>query len=295
VTQLTVGLVQFDAHPLASTNLATALRLSETVINDGADLIIPQELVSTQYFPAFPVDDSYFDLAEPIDGPTVSAFRKLAVQGGVGILVPWFERVQSGRYFNTACLVDESGAIIGIWRKAHIPRVQVPSSSGTREVDEKYYFEEGREPYEVVTWRGVRIGVMICHDRHFPEIARVLAMAGADLLLVPSTSRGIPDSIDPVRMWRTELGATAFQNCVYVAATNRTGHEGEQVFLGSSLVCSPSGEEILSLGTEESTGTVRFDSAESERVRRARGFFRDRRPDLYGSLALQPGAGPRSS
>jgi N-carbamoylputrescine amidase len=290
VTKLTIGLVQFAAQPRADENLATALAMSEAVINQGAELVLPHELVSTQYFPAFPIDNDYFELAEGIDGPTVSAFRELAVRRGVAVLVPWFERFESGRYFNTSCLIDDSGATIGIWRKVHIPRVQVAAGDSTIEVDEKYYFEEGRDAYEVIAWRGVRIGVLICHDRHFPEAARSLALDGADLLLVPSTSRGIPDSADPVATWRTELGAMAIQNCLFVAATNRTGREGEQDFLGNSMVISPSGDELFRLGSQTASGTVSFETAESERVRRARGFFRDRRPELYGSITtMSPG------
>lgn len=289
MTAITIGLVQFTATPDSSENRATALALTEQVVDAGAQLVLPHELVSTQYFPAFPVDNAFFDLAEPIDGPTVTQFRELAARREVAILVPWFERAESGRYFNTTVLVDDRGEIIGTWRKVHIPRVQVPAGATTIEVDEKYYFEEGHVAYEVVSWRGVQIGVLICHDRHFPEAARALALQGADLILVPSTSRGIPDSADPVSTWRTELGAMAIQNCLFVAATNRTGVEGEQEFLGASLIVSPAGDTMLDLGRETGFGTATIESSESERVRRARGFFRDRRPELYGPVTSLEG------
>lgn len=281
MSTITIGLVQFTATPDPDTNRAAALKLAEQAIDRGADLVLPHELVATQYFPAFPIDDAFFDFAEPIDGPTVTAFRELAVRRGVAVLVPWFERVESGRYFNTAAFLDETGEILGVWRKVHIPRVQVPAGEGTIEVDEKYYFEEGHEPYRTVTWRGVSVGVLICHDRHFPEAARALALQGADLLLIPSTSRGIPDSADPVSTWRTELGAMAIQNCLFVAATNRTGREADQVFMGASLVVDPAGDEMIRLGADPGLELVTIESGEAERVRRARGFFRDRRPELY--------------
>jgi predicted amidohydrolase len=289
-TPTTIGLVQFTATPDPAENRATALALTERAADSGAQLVLPHELVATQYFPAFPVDDAYFDLAEPIDGPTVTAFRELARRRGVAVLVPWFERAGSGRYFNTAAFVDESGEILGVWRKVHIPRVQVPEGDSTIEVDEKYYFEEGHEPYGVIDWRGIGVGVLICHDRHFPEAARALALQGADLLLIPSTSRGIPDSVDPVATWRTELGAMAIQNCLYVAATNRTGLEGRQVFMGASLVVHPAGDELARLGSEPGVEVVGIDPAAAERVRRARGFFRDRRPELYGALVERDAA-----
>ncbi|MFT4284275.1 MAG: nitrilase-related carbon-nitrogen hydrolase [Protaetiibacter sp.] len=290
----TIGLVQFTAAPDPEQNRATALALAERAADEGAQLVLPHELVATEYFPAFPVDDAYFDLAEPVDGATVTAFRELAARRGVAVLVPWFERAASGRYFNTAALVDELGEIRGIWRKLHIPRVQVPGGDGTIEVDEKYYFEEGHEPYGTVEWNGVSIGVLICHDRHFPESARALALQGADLLLVPSTSRGIPDSPDPVATWRVELGAMAIQNCLFVAATNRTGLEGDQTFMGASLVVDPAGTELARMSDQPGVELVRIAPGEAERVRRARGFFRDRRPELYGPLtAAVPRGGAR--
>jgi predicted amidohydrolase len=280
MTRITLGLVQFTATDDPEDNRRRALTLAEEAVDAGADLVLPHELVATQYFPAFPIENRFFDFAEDLGGPTVTAFRELAVRRGVAVLVPFFERAVSGRYFNTAALLDEAGEIVAVWRKMHIPRVQVAAGDGTIEVDEKYYFEEGHEPYAVAEWRGVRIGVLICHDRHFPEAARALALGGADLLLVPSTSRGIPDSADPVSTWRTELGAMAIQNCLYVAATNRTGREADQVFLGSSLVVSPAGDELLKLGVDPEVSVLE----ESERVRRARGFFRDRRPELYEAI-----------
>lgn len=289
---VSVGVVQFTASERADENRRTALNLVEKAADAGADIVLPHELVSTQYFPAFPVDDAYFDLAETIEGPTVSAFREFAERRGVAVLVPWFELTLGGRYFNTAALVDENGEIAGVWRKIHIPRVQVPDPSGSIEVDEKYYFEPGHEPYQVVRWRGLGVGVLICHDRHFPEAARALALQGADLLLVPSTSRGIPDSADPVATWRTELTAMAIQNCLFVAATNRTGREAQQAFLGSSMVVHPSGDPLLCLPVEDAVDTVAIDPEDALRVRRARGFFRDRRPDLYGPVtaAIPEGA-----
>ncbi|THG33286.1 carbon-nitrogen hydrolase family protein [Naasia lichenicola] len=289
-TTTTIGLIQFTASADPDLNRATALSMTEAAADSGARLVLPHELVATQYFPAFPISDTYFDLAEPVDGPTVTAFRELAARRGIAVLVPWFERAGSGRYFNTAAFVDEHGDILGLWRKVHIPRVQVPAGNGTIEVDEKYYFEEGHEQYGVVDWNGVAVGVLICHDRHFPEAARALALQGADLLLVPSTSRGIPDSADPVATWRTELGAMAIQNCLFVAATNRTGLEGEQVFMGASLVVHPGGDELSRLGAEPGIDVIEIEPAAAERVRRARGFFRDRRPDLYGAIVERDAA-----
>jgi len=289
MTTIAIGLVQFTASDDPAANRATALGLVEEAAAGGAELVLPHELVTTQYFPAFPIDDRHFDLAEPLEGPTVTVFRELAARLGVAVLLPWFERVGAGRYFNTAALIDETGAVVEVWRKVHIPRVQVPGGEGTIAVDEKYYFEEGHEPYRVAEWRGLRIGVLICHDRHFPEAARSLALQGADILLVPSTSRGIPDSADPVATWRTELAAIAIQNCLYVAATNRTGREADQVFLGASLVVDPAGDELARLGSAPGLEVVAVETAEAERVRRARGFFRDRRPELYTALTA-PGA-----
>jgi N-carbamoylputrescine amidase len=280
-----VGLVQFAAVPEPEDNLAEAVRLIGKAAAEGAELVLPHELVSTQYFPAFPVDDAYFDLAEPLDGPTVTALREAAVLGDCAVLAPWFERVGPGRYFNSAALIGPGGEIRGIWRKTHIPRVQVDDGAGgLMPVDEKYYFEPGPVPYQVCRLGGVTVGVLICHDRHFPEVARGLALAGAELLLVPATSRGIPEAPDVVDVWRTELRATAIQDMAWVCATNRVGTEGRQTFLGHSGVFGPRGEVLASAGDGAEVVVAEVPVGEIESLRRARGFLRDRRPDTYGAL-----------
>lgn len=290
-----VGLVQFAAVPAPADNVAEAVRLVGAAAGRGAELVVPHELVSTEYFPAFPVDDAYFDLAEPVDGPTVTALRDAAVAAGCSVLVPWFERVGAGRYFNSAVLVGPAGELREVWRKTHVPRVQVDDGAGRLvPVDEKYYFEPGPDAYRVVRVGAATVGVLICHDRHFPEVARCLALAGADLLLVPSTSRGIPEAPDVVDVWRTELRATAIQDMAWVCATNRVGTEGGQTFLGHSGVFGPRGEVLASAGDGVEVVVADVPVAEIEGLRRARGFLRDRRPDTYGALvreALPGGAG----
>lgn len=283
-----IGLAQFAAVASPALNVAQAVRMVSGAAADGAELVLPHELVSTQYFPAFPVQDAYFDLAEPVDGPTVTALRDAAVAHGCAVLVPWFERVGPGRYFNSAALVGPAGDLRGIWRKTHVPRVQVDDGAGgTIPVDEKYYFEPGPSPYQVARVGGATVGVLICHDRHFPEVARCLALAGAELLLVPSTSRGIPEAPDVVDVWRTELRATAIQDMAWVCATNRVGTEGGQTFLGHSGVFGPRGEVLATAGDEAEVLVADVPVGEIEGLRRARGFLRDRRPDTYGALVRE--------
>jgi N-carbamoylputrescine amidase len=283
-----LGLTQFAAVPTPADNVAQAVRMVGEAAADGAELVLPHELVSTEYFPAFAVDDAYFDLAEPVDGPTVTALRDAAVEHRCAVLVPWFERVGPGRYFNSAVLLGPDGALRGTWRKTHIPRVQVDDGAGRLvPVDEKYYFEPGPSPYEVARVAGTTLGVLICHDRHFPEVARCLALAGAELLLVPSTSRGIPEAPDVVDVWRTELRATAIQDMAWVAATNRVGTEGVQTFLGHSGVFGPRGEVLASAGDGPEVLVTDVPVGEIEGLRRARGFLRDRRPDTYGALVTE--------
>lgn len=283
MTQLRVGLAQFAADETVDTNRERALKLATELAGHGAELVLLQELVTTQYFPAFSIDTKFFDWAEPWTGATISAFRHFAGENNVAVLVPWFERVAPGRYFNSAALVVPPGEVLHIWRKAHIPRVLVDEGARV-EVDEKFYFEPSTRRYGTVQWRGVRVGALICHDRHFPEMARSLALDGAELVLVPAASRGVPGSVDPVATWRAELATMAFQNTLFVAATNRTGSEKGQTFAGSSGVWGPEGWARVEAGDEEGTLLADLDFTELETLRRQRGFLRDRRPELYTNL-----------
>jgi predicted amidohydrolase len=284
---LRFALAQFEATDDKQTNLSTAIAAIRQGAADGAELVLLHELVTTQYFPAFEIDDAWFSTAEPADGSSVTAVQNVAKETQTAVLMPWFEALPGSRFVNSAALIDREGEIRHIWRKTHIPRVQVPAADGRTgfvQVDEKYYFEPWLHAPAVVSWHGIGIGTLICHDRHFPEAARSLALRGAGVILVPSTSRGIPEVVDPVDAWRVELRALALQNMCFVAATNRTGLEQGQRFAGHSMVCGPGGDVEASLSDASGHLVIEIDLSAVERTRIARGFFRDRRPDTYGAL-----------
>jgi N-carbamoylputrescine amidase len=283
MTMVQLALIQFAAGEDKSANLDKAEVFVRAAAEAGAQLVCLQELFTSIYFPLCPTHDQYFDLAEPLDGPTVQRMAGIAREVGIFILVPIYEEAGVGRFFNTAVFIDNQGQTIGYVRKHHIPRVHIAHPTWG-EIDEKYYFEPGTEGYPVFDTPLGRIGVLICHDRHFPEAARLLALDGAELVLVPSASRGIPEVADPADAWLVELRAHAIANMYYIAGVNRVGVEQGEPFLGHSVIIGPDGAVMKMAGTEEAIVSAAVNTATVRATRIARGFLRDRRPDIYGGL-----------
>lgn len=283
MTQVRLGLVQFAATDDKAVNVEKAAEMVRQAAQEGAQLICLQELFPTLYFPVCPTDDRYCDLAEPVDGPSVQQMAGLARELGVYILAPIYEEMSVGRLFNTAVLLGDDGQTVGVVRKKHIPRVHIEHPTWG-EIDEKYYFEPAMGEYPVFQTPLGRIGVLICHDRHFPEAARALALGGAEIVLIPSASRGIPKVADPADVWLVESRAHAIVNMYYVGAVNRVGVEAGERFLGHSAIIDPGGSVIQMAGLEEAIVCADLDLATVRATRVARGFLRDRRPDTYGAL-----------
>lgn len=247
---------------------------------DGATLICLQELFNTVYF-CFEMDRRHFALAESIPGPTTGRVSALAKELGVTVIAPIFERTIEGQYFNSAPTIGPDGTIVNVYRKSHIPLVNDPSIIGL----EKYYFAPGDSGF-ITSPLGheSRIGTLICYDRHFPEGARALALNGAEVILVPTATAGMSKYL-----WDLELRSHAVDNVYYVGGVNRVGRDdggGPNEFYGSSMWVSPRGE-ILAQGSDKDDDIViaDLDLDVIPEIRNNWGFFRDRRPDLYGSLA----------
>ena len=241
----------------------------------GAQIICFQEIFTGPYFCQVQ-ENEYLALAEPIPGPTVNHFQKIARELGMVIILPIYEQEQAGVLYNTAVVVDADGSICGTYRKNHIPHL--------KGFWEKFYFRPGNLGYPVFDTAVGKIGVYICYDRHFPEGWRALGLNGAQIVFNPSaTSRGLSQYL-----WSIEQPAAAVANEYFVAAINRVGIEplGDDDFYGESYFVDPLGNYVGEKGhTKNNELIIRdldFDLLNS--VRNKWQFYRDRRPDTYGDI-----------
>ena len=241
----------------------------------GVQILCLQEIFNGPYFcPG--QDRRWYDAAEPVPGPTLDKLVPLARKYQMAMVVPLYEREQAGLYYNTAAILDADGSYLGKYRKTHIPQ--------TAGFWEKYFFRPGNLGYPVFKTRYATIGAYICYDRHFPEGARALGLAGAEIVYNPSaTVAGLSQYL-----WKLEQPAHAVANGYFVGAINRVGTEGPWNigrFYGSSYFVDPRGQ-ILACASEDKDELVvaALDLDMIEEVRRTWQFFRDRRPDAYGPL-----------
>ena len=249
--------------------------LAREAAAQGAQVVCFQELFYGPYFCQVQ-DPEYYAYAEPVPGPTTERMIELARETGMVVVAPIYEEDQPGVYYNTALVIDADGRYLGKYRKTHIPQV-----AGFWE---KYYFRPGNLGYPVFETAVGRVGVYICYDRHFPEGWRALGLGGAQIVFNPSaTSRGLSGYL-----WNLEQPAAAVANEYFVGAINRVGVEplGDNEFYGSSYFVDPRGQTIgtAAAGDEEEVVVRDLDMGLLEEVRQQWAFYRDRRPDAYGSL-----------
>ncbi len=279
-TTLTVAALQL---PLGSSdeteNIAAVSAMVEQAAAQGAQLILPPELFSGPYF-CREEEEALFALARPTaEHPSVIAMQALAAKLKVAIPTSFFER-DGQHYYNTMAMIGPDGAIMGTYRKSHIP-----DGPG---YEEKYYFRPGNDGFKVWELFGRKFGIGICWDQWYPECARVMALMGAELLLYPTAIGSEPydAELDTSRMWRRAMIGHAVSNCMPVLAANRIGNEDGQNFYGHSFISDEWGDLTAEFGAGE-TGvlTAELDLARAAKHRAGMGFFRDRRPQLYGRIA----------
>jgi len=283
MTEITVAALQLalGSHDERD-NIAAVSALVEQAAAQGAQIVLPPELFSGPYFCKVE-DDALFATARPLAvHPSVVAMQALAKSLDVAIPTSFFER-DGHHYYNTMAMIDAGGEILGTYRKSHIP-----DGPG---YEEKFYFRPGNDGFKTWDVCGTRIGVGICWDQWYPETARVLALMGAELLLYPTAIGSEPKDagMDTSRMWRRAMIGHAVSNCMPVIAANRIGHEAEagdgQAFYGHSFICDEWGDMRAEYGDGESGALVAtLDLSEAARHRASWGFFRDRRPQLYGRI-----------
>jgi N-carbamoylputrescine amidase len=273
------ALIQAQANMSKQDAVDKHIKMIADAAGQGAQVVGLQEIFHGPYFCA-EQDPKWYATAEPEDGPTVSRMREVAREHGIVLIVPWFEEEQPGVYYNTACVIERDGTVLGKYRKTHIPQVG-PCFW------EKFYFKPGNLGYPVFDTSAGRIGLIICYDRHFPEVARELGIKGAEIVFNPSAT---VESLSRY-LWELEQPAHAVANGFWMAASNRVGVEAPlnpAKFYGSSYFCSPRGKIIAQASDSEDEVLVAdLDLDEIREVRNTWQFFRDRRPETYGELVAQ--------
>ena len=276
-----IGIIQ--QHNTADRD-ANKKRLAEKiskVAREGAELVVLQELHNGLYF-CQTEDVSVFDQAEPIPGPSTAFYGQLAKELGVVIVTSLFERRTTGLYHNTAVVLEKDGTIAGKYRKMHIP-----DDPGYYE---KFYFTPGDLGFKPIDTSVGRLGVLVCWDQWYPEAARLMALAGAELLIYPTAigyaPNDTPDEQQRQRMaWQTVQRGHAVANGLPVVTVNRVGEEDGVPFWGTSFVAGPQGELLFEASeTEETETVIDVDMKRSEQVRRWWPFLRDRRIENYGDI-----------
>jgi N-carbamoylputrescine amidase len=259
-------------------NVAQMAEMTIQAAKQGAQVVLLPELFENIYFCTFEKDE-YFALARPVeDHPTVRQFQKLAKEYKLAIPVSFFER-EGQCYYNSLAMVDADGSVMGVYRKSHIP-----DGPG---YEEKYYFRPGNTGFKVWPTRYGKIGVGICWDQWFPECARAMMLQGADILMYPTAIGTEPEepNLDTKDLWQRAMIGHAVSNIVPVVAANRVGVEPRQTFYGHSFISDHRGNKVSELNrTERGIVSAEFDLDMIQQNRAAFGFFRDRRPDLYGAL-----------
>jgi len=286
---VTFAATQFACSENAAANLDRAERLVREAAGRGAQVILLQELFETPYFCKDHLA-GHFDLARPVEGnPVIERFQGLARELAVVLPFSFFERAHNA-YFNSLAMIDAGGALLGIYRKAHIPE-----SPGYHE---KFYFSPGDTGFRVWRTRYGVLGVAICWDQWFPEAARCMALMGAEALLYPTAIGSEPQdaSLDTRDHWQRCMQGHAAANVMPLIASNRIGTERgeryEMTFYGSSFIAGPAGEKVAEAGRDgEAVLTASFDLEAVQAKRTAWGVFRDRRPELYAPILTLDGTG----
>ncbi|MFT3762503.1 MAG: carbon-nitrogen hydrolase [Pseudoxanthomonas sp.] len=283
---LPVALIQEKNHGDSEANLAVIETRVAEAARRGAKLVLLQELHNGAYFCQHESVDE-FDLAEPIPGPSTERLGKLAKQCGVVLVSSLFERRAAGLYHNTAVVFEKDGGIAGKYRKMHIP-----DDPGFYE---KFYFTPGDLGFSPIDTSVGRLGVLVCWDQWYPEAARLMALAGAELLLYPTAIGWDPSDKQAEKnrqrdAWVLSHRGHAVANGLPVLSCNRVGHETSPLgasgidFWGNSHVLGPQGELLAEAGLDATILEAEVDLGRSEHVRRIWPFLRDRRIDAYGGL-----------
>jgi len=273
-----VALVQMSCGADMQQNIDKAAAMVQQAGANGANIVCLQELFASRYFPQT-VDVNNYGLARPLPDESVAVMQKIAAANKLTIIVPVYECARPGINFNTAVIIDADGSIAGKFRKVHIPE-------GPQYL-EKYYFAPGDLGYPVFHTAYATIGVGICWDEWFPEVARILGMKGAEIIFYPSAIGSEPDrpEYSSQAAWETVIKSHGIANGLFIAALNRVGREDDMHFYGGSFISNPFGD-VLARGDNQSDQVVaaELDLKQIREFRDLFHFYRDRRPETYLEL-----------
>jgi len=288
MTKIKVGIVQQKCSASKKTNIGMSIEGIRQCASKGAQLVVLQELHVSRYFCQQEAIGN-FDLAESLPGPTYNEFAEIAKSLNIVLVTSLFEKRSAGLFHNTAVVFDKDGREAGRYRKMHIP-----DDPGYYE---KFYFTPGDLGFKPITTSLGKLGVLICWDQWFPEAARLMAMAGADLLIYPTAIGYDPEDTLTEKSrqhdaWMTSQRAHAIANGIPVISVNRIGFEEDLShqtkgidFWGTSFVAGPQGEILWKADPNEMVNqVVEIDQNRTEAVRRIWPFLRDRRIDAYADL-----------
>lgn len=289
---LNLSVIQMHVTDNMDDNVSRAIAHVRDAAKAGGQVILLPELFENLYFCQVEREE-YFGLAHEIEGhPFIGQFQELARELGVVLPLSYFEKAGQAHYNSLVC-IDAGGKVLGNYRKTHIP-----DGPG---YEEKYYFNPGDTGFKVWPTQFGRVGVGICWDQWYPETARALMLQGADFLLYPTAIGSEPAEVETPNshhMWQRAMQGHAVSNSTYVGAANRIGREvvngHEQTYYGHTFIADYTGEIVAELGdSDEGALTHTLDLAEARKFRAGMGFFRDRRPELYGSLLTMDGVTKR--
>ena len=272
--------------PVAEPGEAAIVDAAHAMLDEGGRrgvrLMCFGELFLAPFFPnRLEEDFARYFMRE--DDPILDRLRARARELRIAMVLPFAERAAAG-YFNTALVLDESGAVRGRYRKTHIPAYFPNERAGGTGSYEKFYFTPG-DALPVFEVAGVRLGIQICNDRLYPEGSRALALAGAEVVAMPICFSTYSDPEHRASIWDVPLRARAYENGVFVLASNRVGVEGPRHHLGRSMIVDPRGTIVAEAGTRDTellVATIDLDDVTAARAKFP--WWRDRRPDLYGPL-----------
>jgi len=278
MTEITVAALQLAFTSDIHANIAAVSDLVREAAGKGAQVILPPELFEGPYFCRVEDEGLFATARSTAEHEAVKAMQALAVELSVTIPTSFFE-ADGPHHYNSLAMIGPDGAVQGVYRKSHIP-----DGPG---YEEKFYFRPGNTGFKVWPAAGTTVGVGVCWDQWYPETARAMMLMGAEVLFYPTAIGNEPHdpSLDTSRLWRRAMIGHAVSNVVPVVAANRIGTEDGQTFYGHSFICDERGDLLAEFGAGE-TGVLvaTLDIDRIKRHRAAFGFFRDRRPELYGRL-----------
>ncbi len=269
---LKIAGVQLHCGEDRAQNLSQAITLAQLAADKGAKIICFQQLFTSPWFPR-EVNEEYFALAEDLNQGTIPALCQLAKQNKVVLICPIFEKTGSGRYYNSAVVINNDGKILGQYRKMHIPDLPLWK--------ERFYFEPGDMGFGVFKTDYATIGVQLCWDAFFPEGFRILALKGAQIVFCPTAS-----AYATHQRWKRVLCGHAITDHLYIMRVNRVGKEERQTFYGNSFCLDPHGDLLQEAGDgEQSILLCEIDLEEISKLRQHWTFFQNRRPESYREIS----------